>query len=80
MKLCECRQALDISSQHRQVECGDPLICPKCSGFLMCDFCKQESNIPNGLPIAYLIIGHSLVCHHHAWRATATEFRPQDPE
>jgi len=46
----------------------------------MCDFCKQESNIPNGLPIAYLIIGHSLVCHHHAWRATATEFRPQDPE
>ena len=74
LKWCECNLQVGEPT-YNAVGYGDAMLCSKCDGFIVCDFCKLESSSAGNFPLALTIIGHHFVCDRHGWLGIASNQR-----
>jgi hypothetical protein len=52
-----------------------PVVCPKCRGYIQCDFCKANARPQGSFPVGVILIGDRVVCSDPAWLVSAAEAR-----
>jgi len=75
MRFCEC---IRNHSDPTRTGVGGVIICSRCNGYILCDFCKGAELDSPFMSIAHYFIAGSYACWHHAWVGVAKVMSRQE--